>query len=230
MSNPLCFNKKLASAVADGIAQSQSPGTAALTLNGSLVAAGVATIDSVTSSNGAIGRRIVVTSGGDDTGITWKVTGTNSTGNKIMDIFAGVSGGDAQSNLDFVTVTSITPSGAVASTAIAGTNGVGSSPWQMVNYQGTQVVNIGLAVELVTGAANFTVQHTFDLPNNNLNLTTFGLVAGQTFSPLAFANFALNGASATVEGSYIQPIAAYRLLINSGTGQLRFRAIQTGIG
>jgi hypothetical protein len=89
---------------------------------------------------------------------------------------------------------------------------------------------LAFAVELVSGAANFTVQHTFDDPNNVQNLTVYQLSAGQTFAPLTFNSAVVNGASATIEGTYTQPIAAFRLLINSGTGQLRFRAIQAGIG
>ena len=225
MASPIAFNKSMGAASSNSIAHSQSHGTAALTLTSAIV-----TIDAVTSSNTAIGRRVIITSGGNDSGINWTVVGTNSTGNGIKDVFAGSNGGAAQSNLDFVTVSSITPSAAVASTAIAGTNGVGSSPWQQVNDAVTQPVNVGFAVELVSGAVNFTVQHTFDDPNNVANLTFFNLAAGQTFSPLAFNNAVVNGAAATIEGAYTQPITAYRLLINSGTGVVRFRAIQAGIG
>lgn len=225
MASPICFNKTMAAASSNSIAHSQSPGTAALTLTSAVV-----TIDTASSTNQAIGRRVIITSGSDDSGIKWTVVGTNNSGNKITDIFAGSNGGAAQSNLDFVTVSSITPSAAVAGTAIAGTNGVGSSPWQMVNWHVTQPINIGFGVELVTGTANFTVQHTFDDPNNVQNLTVFGLTGGQTLSPLAFNNAVVNAASATIEGAYTSAISAYRLLINSGTGQLRFRAIQAGIG
>src|ERR1700682_5761997 len=126
MAQTIVFNKTMAAASSNSIALSQSPGTAALTLNGAAVTSGVATIDTASSTNTETGRRVIITSGGNDTGINWVVVGTNSSGNKITDTFAGASGAAAQSNLDFVTVTSITPTGAVASTALAGTNGVGS--------------------------------------------------------------------------------------------------------
>ena len=221
MAMPIVFTKQLGAASSNNIALSQTPGAAALTLNGAAVTSGVATIDTATAANVAIGRRVIITSGGNDSGINWTIVGTNSTGNAISDTFAGSNGGAAQSNLDFVSVSSITPSAAVATTAIAGTNGVGSSPWVPLNWYGFSPMNVGIAVELVSGSANFTIQHTYDDPNN--------LLAGAAF-PLAFNSPLINGASATSDGAYTTPITAVRLLINSGTGPLRARILQAGIG
>lgn len=221
MATITVFTKQLAAASSNAIALSQSPGTAALTLNGAAVSSGIATIDTATAANQAIGRRVILTSGGNDSGITWTVVGTNSTGNRISDTFAGSNGGVAVSNLDFVTVSSITPSAAVATTAIAGTNGVGASPWMLMNFLGNSPMNIAMAVELVSGSANFTVQSTYDDPNN--------LPPGVS-QPLPFSSALINGASATCEGGFSMPIVAVRLLINSGTGALRARFIQAGVG
>jgi hypothetical protein len=178
-------------------------------------------IDAATANNSAIGRRVIVTSGGNDLGINWTVTGTNSTGNLISDTFAGASGGDAQSNLDFVTVTSITPSGSVATTAVAGTNGVGSSPWKVLNWHATSDMNVSVAVELVSGTANFSIQHTYDDPNNLL---------GGALYPLPFIATGNLNLSATIDCFYELPIAAVRVLVNSGTGVLRVRVLQSSIG
>ena len=222
MASPIVLTKTLAAAISNGIALSQSPGAAALTLNGSTVTSGVATLDTA--------RRVILTSGGNDSGITFTIVGTNSTGNAQTDVISGSNGGVAQSVLDFVTVTSITPSAAIASTIIAGTNTVGSTPWNTLNWHATSVMNVGFAVELVSGVANYTVQHTYDDPNNTQNLTVYGLVAGQTFAPLPFSHPVVQNVSATLDGSYVTPIAAIRLLINSGTGLLRFRILQSSIG
>lgn len=221
MGTKVVFTKQMAAASSNAIATSQSPGTAALTLNGAAVTAGVATIDTATAANVAIGRRVIITSGGNDSGITWAVVGTNSTGNPITDAVTGSNGGAAQSNLDFVTVSSITPSAAVATTAIAGTNGVGSTPWNVLNWRGYSPLNLGMAVELVSGAANFTIQHTYDDPNN--------LPTGVNY-PLAFSSPIIAAAAATIDGAYTTPIVAVRLLINSGTGPLRVRFVQAGAG
>ena len=216
MANNINFTKQLGAASSNSIATSQSPGSAALTLTSASVA-----IDTFNaSSNTAIGRRVILTSGGNDSGINWAVTGTINSGAIVTDTFAGSNGGAAQSNLDFVTVTNIVPSGAVASTVIAGTNGVGSSPWNTWNWQLSPPMNLGMAVELVSGAVNFTVQYTYDDPNN--------LPPGVNF-PLPFTSI-ISAASATTDGTISTPIIATRVLINSGTGEIRCRFVQAGIG
>ena len=221
MANTKVFTKSLVTvADADNICASQSPGAGAILINGPEVVAGVATIDAVTATNGAIGRRVIITSGGNDLGITFTVTGTNASGNIVSDTFAGASGGAAQSNLDFVTVTGITASGSVATTLTAGTNGVGSSEWQTWNFMGKSPQNLGYAVELVSGAVNYTVQYTYDDPNN--------LPSGVAF-PLAF-NTILLAQTATADSTLTTPLIATRVLINSGTGVIRVRAVQAGIG
>ena len=219
MSTSVTFTKQLAAASSTNIATSQS-GTAAtpLTLNGSAVSNGVATIDTSSAANTAIGRRVTISYTGTDT--SFAIIGTNATGNTITDTAVG-SGGTAQSNLDFVTVTSITPVGGGLTGVTAGTNSVGSSQWVPLNWRGYAPMNIGVAVELVSGAANFTIQHTYDDPND--------LPPGVLY-PLAFNSTLISGATGTVEGPYVTPIKAVRLLINSGTGELRTRFLQAGAG
>lgn len=219
---PIVFTKTLAAAAATNIALSQSPGsTAALILNGAAVTAGIATIDTVSANNSVPGRRVILTSGGDDSGLTFTVVGTGPTGNLITDSFLGSNGGAAQSNLDFVTVTGITHTGSVATTITAGTNGVGSSPWFSMNWMGMPPMLIGMAVELVSGSANFSMQHTYDDPNN--------LLGGAAY-PLPFDSAIISGLAVTSEGAYSTPLCAIRLLINSGTGVLRARILQAGVG
>ncbi len=99
----------------------------------------------------------------------------------------------------------------------------------MVNWH-IQDTNIGFAVEVVTGTATFSVQHTYDDANNVQNLQVYGLAAGQTFSPLEFNHAVVASQNATIDGSYITPVSMIRLLTLSGTGQLRFRMLQSGIG
>jgi hypothetical protein len=221
MSQTLYLLKQMAAADADGIALSQSPAAAALTLNGAFVSGGVATIDTATAANTALGRRVIITSGGNDTGITWAVVGTNASGTAITDTFAGANAGAAQSNLDFLTVTSITPSGAAASTVTAGTNGVGASAWRLLNPWGKSPMDVSLAAELVSGSANYTVQYTYDDPTR--------LPSGLSV-PLAFSHADMTGKTATAEAVIQKPVAAVRLLINSGEGALRMRILQAGVG
>lgn len=213
MAVPVVFTKQLAAAVSNSIAASQAGSTGVpLTLTAASV-----TIDTATAANSAIGRRVVIAYSGSDT--NWTIVGTNSTGNAITDIAIGASGA-AQSNLDFVTVSSITPVGNVTGVT-AGTNGVASSPWITLNWHATSVMNVGFGVELVSGSANFTVQHTYDDPNN--------LLGGSTY-PFPFNHPIVTGASVSIDGVYALPIAAFRVLVNSGTGEIRVRVLQSGIG
>jgi hypothetical protein len=238
MAQPIVFTKSLAAASATNIALSQSPGTAALTLNGAAVSGGVATIDGPASStNSAIGRRVIIVSGGNDSAISFVVAGTNSTGNVITDTVAGTNAGTAQSNLDFVTVTSITPTGAgAAGTITAGTNGVGSSPWYAVDTA-IRSTSVGAEVEIVSGAANYTVEYSDDDPNA---LAWMGGSAIGLSVPLLYPAFprplstltpaALNAAAASGDGWFSNTMAAIRLTVNSGTGVLRVRFVQSGLG
>lgn len=183
-----------------------------------IVFAGTATIDSATSNNTALGRRVVIAYTGTDTSFT--IVGTNATGNKITDTAVG-SGGSAQSNLDFVTVTSITPVGGGLTGVTAGTNGVGSSPWWLANWHGYAPVNISVAVEIVSGSVNYTIQYTYDDPNSMANGLTY---------PIPFNDPVLVNESTTMDGLAISPIKAARVLINSGTGVIRCRFTQAGAG
>lgn len=183
-----------------------------------IVFPGTAILDTATATNSAIGRRVVVAYTGTD--CNWAVTGTNGSNNIITDTIVGASGA-GQSNLDFVTVTSMVPTGSVTG-ATAGTNGVGSSPWITLNADVTSTMNVSFAVELVSGAVNYTVQGTYDDPNN--------LLAGATY-PLAFPHPQVAGASSSQDGVFADvSIAAMNVLINSGTGQLRVRVLQSGVG
>lgn len=179
-----------------------------------IVFPGTAIIDAATSTNIAIGRRVVLAYSGTDT--TFKISGTNSTGNQIADTVVG-SGGAAQSNLDFVTVTSIVPVGSITG-ATAGTNGVGSSPWVGVNWHDTPS-NVSYGC-VVTGTINYTVQYTYDDPNN--------LPAGVSF-PQPFNHPTLLNLAASNDGFSNDPIIAWRVLINSGTGTIRVTGLQAGI-
>lgn len=177
-----------------------------------IVFAGIATLDTQ--------RRVLITSGGNDSGITFTINGAGDNGVPIQDTITGGNVAAVASNLDFLTVSSITHTGSVAGTLTVGTTGVGSTPWFGTNWH-AQPFNLDFACEVASGAVNFTVQHTYDDPNN--------LASGVNF-PLAFNHPVVAAASATTDGAYANtPIAAIRYLINSGTGLLRGRLLQAGI-
>lgn len=218
MGQPIVFSQTLAAASANNISASQSPGSGAILINGSAATGGVATLDTQ--------RRVLITLGASDAGITFTVTGTNQSGAPISDTFAG-GAVTAQSNQDFKTVTGVTHTGSVASTITIGTNGVGSSPWQIVNWNATPE-NIGVFVELRSGAANWTIQYTFDDPN--ILPGTGGLnAAGLAYSfPLNLST--MTAQTGSLDAAFTTPFLAFRLTTNSGTGTLVCRALQSGLG
>lgn len=222
MGTSTTFTKTMAAASSNGICLSQSGSAGvALTLNGSKVTAGVAIIDAASAANTAIGRRVVLAYTGTDTNFT--IVGTNAAGNPITDVAVGSSSA-AQSNLDFVTVTSITPVGGGLTSLTAGTNGVGSSPWWIANYHAYSPMNITALVELVSGSVGYTVEYTLDDPN--------ALLAGLAY-PLPLSDLsptALVSASATKDGLFNFPLKALRVTVASGTGEIRARFLQGTIG
>jgi hypothetical protein len=201
----------LAAASANNIALSQSPGAGAITLNGSTVTAGVATLDTA--------RRILLTSGTSDTGITFTVTGTSLSGSPLTETITG-GATTASTTQNFLTVTSVTHTGSVAGTLTIGTSGVGSSPWYMPDRHLTPM-NMGIGV-VVTGTINYTVEYTYDDPNAPYTGTF----------PTVFPLTALATKTATTDSSLTTPIYAIRLTQNSFTnpGTAKMIVIQSGLG
>lgn len=220
------ITKQLAAAVSNGIAQSQSLGAAGnLTLNGAFVSGGVATLDTNQ-------RRVIIHSAADDTSLTWTVEGTGDSGSQIRDQFAGGNASDAQSNLDFVTVTKISGSKATAGAVTAGTNGVGSSPWKMFSDT-IQTPNIAFDYELLGGAANVSIQYTQEgfltaIPDPGAATPAFAY-AGNTVNPTAHDFPNLSAMAASYQDSVSFVFRAWRVLINSGTGSVRVTGRQAGL-
>lgn len=211
MGRPIVTSVTLVAAVSNGIALSQSLGAAgALTLNGSLVTAGVA-------SFGGVSRRVTIHSVGDDRTLTWTVVGTSRTeqgGGPQTETFAGANaGGDAVSTQDFATITSITGSKATASTVTAGTNGTASGPWVPWNQNNTDF-QVSVVGYVTSGSPTWQVEYTYD--------DVFGtwLPANVPFPrPLVLST--MSGLTGTADGNFDKTIRASRLtLIAVGTVQL----------
>ncbi len=144
----------------NGIAASQTTaGAANLTLNGALVTGGVAVLDTP--------RQVIVTSAGNDTGITFTITGTTYGGQVISETITGASGAASATNTDFKTVTRIRASGATSvSGVIAGTNGMAGSRW--VRLDSWAFPQTAIQVN-AAGTVNWTLQVTMDDPNDPSN-------------------------------------------------------------
>jgi len=214
------FTKTLPASSATSIAASQSPGAGAILINGSAVVNGVAVLDTYDElTNSEPGINVIITSGGDDSSITFTVYGTNSSGQTVSDTFAGANVGAATSNISFVTVNRVTHTGSVAGTVTVGTTSSGASRWITWDYLGEPPFNLSYFVQVV-GTINYTVQYTFDDPNN--------LPPGVT-TPFPINTIVAN-ATANQDSTISTPIIATRVVINSGNGMVRPRFIQVGIG
>lgn len=80
---------------------------------------------------------------------------------------------------------------------------------------------IGIGVNIATGAATYSVEHCFD----------YAVVMSPTWNGTSnvtwFPNSGINGTSvATTNGNYAFPVAAIRLNVTNGTGQVVMNLLQ----
>lgn len=211
------FNRTLSltltAASATAVSASQTRvGAGNLLINGSSASGGVATLD--------VPRRILVTSLGDDSGITLTIYGTGLNGLTQSEVVTGTNGGTVATVHNFGTVTRVATSGSTNVTGTeVGTNGVASTtPWMIDQW--TNNPNIGLG-SVVTGTVNYTLQFSMDnyAPLWDLNSVT----------PTWYTIFGFDGITANAYGDLNQPCTMVRLTINSGTGSVTVNGIQSAI-
>ena len=198
----------LASASANNICTSQSVAAgAAATINGTLASGGVATTDKP--------RRVIITSAGNDSGITFTLSGTNWSGNPISETITGANAGAASSVLDYATVTSLVANGATASTITVGTNGVAGSSWVRFDEWANAQVQMQATV---SGTVNYTVQTSNDDPNDIAAAAPVApsVVAWDT----TYTPAALVSASTTQTAALVAAPRWARVVVNSGAGSV----------
>lgn len=223
MAVQFVVTKTLAAADDDNVAASQTPlASGNLTLNG-VAATGSPAIAVLDTQ-----RHVIITSAGNDSGITFTIYGTNQGGIAIFETVTGANIGIATSVLDYKTVTRVAVSAATAAAVKVGTNGVGATEWFALN-KAIQPDNLSVAV-VVTGTVNYTGQYTYD----DLNCTKPGdpVRAGNlaTIQPTLWSDPSLTAQTATMDSTMgPTPIFAYRVLINSGTGSIKATITQAGI-
>lgn len=230
MSNPTRIDLQLVAAVSNGIALSQQPSTAgALTLNGSLVSGGIATMD--------VGRRVIVASSGSDASVKFTITGTDNTvnGNALTETVTGVTSANTVATLgNFKTVTKVTSSAGTAGNITVGTNGVGSSPWYTMDWlrrHGGFYVGGG-----ITGPSGttYTLEQCYSDPNgiagdNLVGAEQWSMFPAGLVPPHVYTYSGISGASGDNQFSYSTPVFAIRLTVNSGTGLVTLEMVQAGV-
>lgn len=213
MSLPIKISMTHSAANDDGIAETQALAAAGnLTLNGADVSSGVATICPYGTE-----RAVVITSGGNDTGITFTVYGLNASGNAVQQTVTGASGAAATTTMLFHKVTRVYASGAVATTVKVGTNGIMSSRWVGLNTNLTPF-NVGLATNATVpegGSLSYTVQTTYD----DIQAMTAPSPSSPAVpvTPFTYNISALTNKDTDIESSLSTPVTAVRLVLNSGT-------------
>lgn len=205
---PVRITRALLTADDNGIATLQQLGAAGdLTLNGALVAGGVALLTSQ--------RKVGMFAGGNIATVIFTVYGTDWAGNSITDTITGINSSTVSTTLDFLTVTRIAASAAFVTDVIAGTTGVGASqPIPLDLY--LDPFNVSLTID-ITGTISVTAQYTTDAV-----LTSSGPF-------LWFDHSDLTAKAADSIGTIISPVSAVRLLTNSGTGSAVFTVTQAGV-
>lgn len=202
----------LAAADADGIAQAQQPAST-FTLNGALVSGGVAELGAP--------RRVLITTTANETGVNFTVEGTNLAGDVLSETLPGVNNSTTYTALDFYTVTSVTKDAALAGNVTIGTNGIGGSPWIMLDPWALPNTALQLTV---SGTVNYTFQTTLDDPNSPTNA-----VAAASMTWVSSSDTAVVGATATKQTNLFFTPAYVRVLLNSGSGTVTLTATQNGV-
>lgn len=208
----------IGAATANGICASQA-GTAnvALLLNGALTR--------IQPENGFrdwfadVPRVVTITSAGDDTGITFTITGVSG-GKLTTETLAGANGAKA-----FVTVwdeiSSIVPSGNTAANVTVGTTNAVKTPWIPLNaaltpFNVNMIVNT-TAIPTVTYSAESTLDDVYDT----------------SITPAATAHASMAAKTAAFQAVYDTsngPVAAIRLNMTLfSVGTVTFEALQAGI-
>lgn len=206
----------LAAASANNIATTQIvSGAANVLLNGSTVTGGVAVLDKP--------RRVLITSAGNDSGITFTVYGTWLNGQVISETVQGANVGTVATTLDFSTVTRIATSASTSASGItAGTNGVAGSSWCRFDDFAPGIWSIQVNA---SGTVNYTVQITLDDPFAPINPTPLASV-----NWLSTSDSALASQTATKFSSFTGAPCYVRVLLNSGTGSATARILQSSNG
>jgi hypothetical protein len=214
MGRPISETVTLVAAVANGYATTQALGAAGpLALNGSLVTGGVGVPDAP--------RRVIITSAGNDSGITWTITGTQRSqqnSSPLVEVIKGANIGVAASTQDFATVTSIVGSGATAGNVTAGTNGTGSGPWvpwsdYAVDFQ------VSCAGNVLSGAPTWQVDYTYDDVFDPAVLAS---------GPVVFVHASLQGQVGSADGVLPNAVRASRLTLTA-VGSVRLTQLQQGV-
>lgn len=168
--------------------------------------AGFATLD--------VARRVLITSGASDVGITFTVTGTDWAGDPLVEVITG-GATTASSTVSFKTVTDILTSGATASTVTIGTNGVADSPWVRFDTYGA-MAEVAIQVN-GSGTVNWTVRQTLSDPND-ISDPSYGSESAVKWVDHPDTALVASAVTTGVQGNYAYTPLFAKIVLNSETG------------
>jgi hypothetical protein len=201
----------LTASTGNNIATSQTPGAAGpITLNGSLVTAGVAILPNP--------EKVTLTT--TDSTHTAVITGTSWAGDAISETIT-FTGSPVTSVLSYKTITSIVVNAALTAAITVGTSGIGTSPWVRLDEWAAAQVSITTSI---SGTVNYTVQQSNDDPNSATNPVTPSAMTWLP-SPDSLAV----GASTAIATVFAAAPLWIRILLNSGTGSVTATVVQLGV-
>jgi hypothetical protein len=175
-------------------------------------------------------RYVLVTYGNEAAPRTLTLLGVNDAGSPVTEVITIPSGapGTIASVNNYRTLTSAVPAGGGWTAAMTlGTNTQGSTQWFIPNGE-IAPFSLGVAAELISGAANFQIDGTYDSPLAQVSLT-IGYAQNPVPVPIVTILPGMGPSGSNIYGSITQPIAGYRLTINSGTGTVQMTANQAGV-
>lgn len=191
-----------------------------ITPSGATSASGV-TVGTMGTAKLDVARQVILTSGGNDSGITFTIYGTDWSGTPISETVTGANTAAATSVLDYLTVTKVVASAATASTIEIGTNGVAHSPWINLDSWAFGATTVQCAI---SGTVSYNVESSNDDPNYYAN----------PISPASMSwddKYALGSSTAQtteIMASMPSPPVWIRVLLNSGSGTVRMTVVQQG--
>jgi len=213
-----------AAAQNNNISLSQTGASGALTLNGTT--AGVLDLP----------RRVLFTNSGDNSSVSFVVTGTTWGNSPVTETIAG-NASTAYTNTDFLTVSAIAITGASAApnALTVGTNTVAGTAWaRLDSWANAASVNFQTKV---TGTINYDIQCTLDDPNGHngqgSNVTGPNGVGSVSIAGVVWDS-TLPGVTGATTGMTINMNFApvyVRALINSwtGSGSMTMYVMQQGV-
>lgn len=206
---PISVSRALVAAAVGAVAAAQTTaGAGNLLINGTLASGGVATLD--------VQRTVALTSAANLSAINFTLFGTDDQGRVISEVLAGPNANTVSSVLNYKTITRIAVSAAVGTNVTADTVGTGASVEIPVDLY-VNAFNVTLATE-ITGVVNYTIQYTFDN------------VFDGTGGPYNWASVTNMQAQTTNQNTVqTQPVRAFRILTNSGTGTVKLLVVQAGL-